>query len=61
MSFTYNLGAGWTKNSGLKKLIVANDKSAAANKLLEYSKAGGRVLPGLLRRRTTERALFIRK
>jgi lysozyme len=61
LSFTYNLGAGWSKNSGLKNLIVANNKPAAANKLLEYSKAGGRVLPGLLRRRKTERELFIRK
>jgi len=61
MSFTYNLGPGWSKNSGLKKLIIANNKPAAANKLLEYSTAGGRVLKGLLRRRTTERELFIRK
>jgi lysozyme len=61
LSFTYNLGAGWSKNSGLKNLIVAGDKTGAANKLLEYSKAGGRVLPGLLRRRKTERDLFIRK
>jgi len=61
LSFTYNLGAGWAKDSGLKKLIVANNKPAAANKILEYSKAGGRVLKGLLRRRTTERELFIRK
>jgi len=61
LSFTYNLGAGWSKNSGLKNLIVAGNKPAAANKILEYSKAGGKVLPGLLRRRTTERALFVRK
>lgn len=61
ISFTYNLGAGWSKNSGLKKLIVEGNDQAAANKILEYSKAGGKVLPGLLRRRTTERALYLRK
>jgi lysozyme len=61
ISFTYNLGTGWSKDSGLKKLIVAGNDQAAANKILEYSKAGGKVLPGLLRRRTTERALYLRK
>jgi len=61
LSFTYNLGPGWSKNSGLKDLIVAGNKASAANKILEYSKAGGRILKGLLRRRQTERDLFIRK
>ena len=61
ISFTYNLGTGWSKDSGLKKLIVAGKDQAAADKILEYSKAGGKILPGLLRRRTTERALYLRK
>lgn len=54
VSFTFNCGAG-----NLKKLVSGRNKDQVARKILEYNKAGGRVLAGLTRRRQAERALFL--
>ena len=55
VSFTFNVGSG-----NLKKLL--NDgkrtKSEISTKMLEYNKGGGIVLPGLVKRRAEEKALF---
>ena len=58
VSFTYNCGAG-----SLNQLIKNGNrtKSQIADALLLYNKAGGHVLPGLTRRRTAERELFLSK
>jgi GH24 family phage-related lysozyme (muramidase) len=64
MSFSYNLGYGWSspsKATGLRKAIINNDYKKFADKLLEYIKAGGRVSPGLIKRRNGERTLFLKK
>jgi lysozyme len=64
MSFSYNLGPGWSsikKDSGLRKAIISNDYQKVANKLLEYNKEGNRVSPGLVNRRNAERTLFLKK
>ncbi len=53
-SFCYNCG-----NGNLQKLVAKRDAAAIAEKLLAYNKAGGKVLPGLTRRREAERALFL--
>lgn len=53
-SFCYNCGAG-----NLQKLVTNRDAAAVANKILEYDKAGGRVLAGLTKRREEEKALFL--
>ena len=53
-SFCYNCG-----NGNLQKLVAGRDAAAIAEKLLAYNKAGGKVLPGLTRRREAERALFL--
>jgi len=60
VSLTYNIGPGWSKTSNLRDLLVAENYTEAANKLLEYSKFKGKTLTGLLKRRKTERELFIR-
>lgn len=54
VSFAFNCGVG-----NLKKLVSGRDQEKVARKMLEYNKAGGRVLAGLTRRRQAERALFL--
>jgi len=61
VSFTYNLGAGALQHSTLLKLVNQGNFAAAAREFLKWNRAGGRVLPGLTRRRQAEEALFIRK
>ena len=53
VSSTFNLGAG-----NLTKLLK-NGLAAAADRILLFDHAGGKALPGLRRRRTAERALFL--
>lgn len=53
-SFCYNCGAG-----NLQKLVAGRSAEEIAEKLLAYNKGGGKVLPGLVRRREEERALFL--
>lgn len=53
-SFCYNCG-----NGTLQKLVSGRDAATVAEKLLLYNKGGGKVLPGLVKRREEERALFI--
>ncbi|PUA41447.1 muraminidase [Pseudomonas protegens] len=59
MSFTYNLGPTNLGSSTLLRLLNAGDYAAAADQFLRWNKAGGRVLPGLTRRRAAERELFL--
>lgn len=57
LSFTYNVGVGAFCRSTLVKKLNAKDYTGACNELLRWDKAGGRVLPGLTKRRKEERAL----
>jgi lysozyme len=59
VSFTFNLGIGNLRRSSLLRHINAGDLDAAANEFKKWNKAGGKVLPGLTRRRLAERALFL--
>lgn len=54
VSFAYNIGS-------IDKLTAGGTRSRQeiADKMLQYNKAGGRVLAGLTRRRQAERALFV--
>lgn len=54
VSFTYNGGPGL-----LASLVRGRSLRQIADALLLYDRAGGRVLPGLTRRRQAERALFL--
>lgn len=59
VSFTYNLGESQVRNGSLDDLIntgaPAEDISA---KWMQYVYAGGRVVPGLMKRRMRELALY---
>jgi len=59
VSFTYNLGAGNLGRSTLLKKLNDRDYGGAAEELLRWNKAGGKVLNGLVRRREAEKALFL--
>ncbi len=53
-SFCYNCG-----NGSLQKLVFDRNAATIAEKMLLYNKGGGKVLPGLARRREEERNLFL--
>ncbi|SEE14291.1 lysozyme [Pseudomonas coleopterorum] len=59
VSFTYNVGEGnFTKSTLLRKLN-AGDTAGAAGQFSRWVHAGGKVLPGLVKRRAAERAMFL--
>lgn len=58
VSFAYNVGLGNFKKSSVLKAVNANDVEAVPRRLALWSKAGGRVLPGLVKRRAAEAELF---
>lgn len=58
VDFVYNLGIGRLQTSTLKRKINAQDWDGAKEQLMLWTKGGGRVLPGLVKRRTAECALF---
>jgi lysozyme len=58
VDFAYNLGTGRLQTSTLKRKINAQDWDGAKEQLMLWTKGGGRVLPGLLKRRTAECALL---
>lgn len=58
VSFAFNLGAGALQSSTLLRLLNSGDYAGAADQFGRWTKAGGRVLPGLVRRREAERRLF---
>jgi lysozyme len=59
VSFAFNCGLGTLQRSTLRQKLLRGDKEGAADELLKYSMAGGKVLKGLLNRRNDERALFL--
>lgn len=58
VSFTFNLGPGNLRSSTLLKKLNAGDRAGAADEFLKWTKAGGKTLPGLVKRREAERALL---
>jgi lysozyme len=59
VSFAFNLGIAAMAGSILVRRHKAGDFAGAANEFPRWNKAGGRVLPGLARRRAAERALYL--
>jgi lysozyme len=59
VSFAFNLGLGALSKSTLLKLFKAGDAKGAADEFTKWKYAAGKVLPGLLKRRIEERALFL--
>lgn len=58
VSFTFNLGCGNFQSSTLLSKLNAGDLGAVCSELARWNKAGGKVLPGLTRRRAAECDLF---
>lgn len=58
LDFTFNLGSGNLHSSTLRKKVNAEDWDAAQIELAKWVRGGGRVLPGLVKRRTAEAALL---
>lgn len=58
VDFAYNLGIGNLAASTLLKKHKAGDHAGAAAEFAKWNKAAGRVLPGLVRRRAAEAALY---
>ncbi|CAH1766962.1 9750_t:CDS:2, partial [Entrophospora sp. SA101] len=58
VSFAFNLGCNTYKKSTLRKKINEGDIEGASLEFGKYIYGGGKILPGLVRRREAERALF---
>ena len=56
--FAYNLGVARYRASTLRKRVDAQDWNAAKEELMKWTRGGGKVLPGLVRRRKAELALM---
>jgi len=59
VSFTYNVGEGNFTASTLLRKLNAGDTAGAAEQFSRWVHAGGKVLPGLVKRRAAERAMFL--
>ena len=58
VDFAYNCGVGNLKASTLRKRVNAGDWEAVPGELCKWVRGGGRVLPGLVRRRQAEAAMI---
>jgi lysozyme len=59
VALAFNVGSGNFQRSTVRQKILREDWEGAAEAFLSWSKAGGKVLPGLVRRRKAEIALFL--
>lgn len=54
VDFVYNLGAGRLQTSTLRRKINAQDWEGSKEQLMLWVRGGGKVLPGLVKRRRAE-------
>ena len=59
VSFSFNVGLGSLQRSTLRMKTNRGDFEGAAAEFMKWTKAAGRVLPGLVKRRQDERAMFL--
>jgi len=59
ISFSYNVGIGTYKKSTVSKLYNSGDFVGACNFLPNYKYAGGKVYPGLVKRRQREKEVCL--
>lgn len=59
VSFSFNVGLGTLQRSTLRMKLNRGDKDGAAEELLKYCMAGGKILKGLQNRRIDEKAMFL--
>ncbi|TXH56941.1 MAG: lysozyme [Desulfurellales bacterium] len=60
VSLAYNIGLGALGKSSVLKRLNAGDRAGAAAAFALWNKGGGKVLPGLVSRRSREAALFLK-
>lgn len=58
VSLVYNIGFGNFKKSTLLKKLNAEEYDDASNEFLKWIRGNGKVMPGLVARRKSEKALF---
>jgi lysozyme len=58
VSFAFNLGLGGVQRSTLRQKVLRGE-AEAADEFLKFTRGGGKVLPGLVKRRQDERSLFL--
>lgn len=59
VSFTFNLGSGNLMRSTLRRKLNKGEYAAVPKELAKWVRSKGKVLPGLVRRRRAEGALFM--
>ena len=59
VSFAFNLGLGGLQRSSVRMCTNRMDNDGAVRGLMKYIKGGGKVLPGLVKRRKDEAALYM--
>jgi lysozyme len=59
VSLAYNIGLGNLQRSQIRMRANRGDIEGAADAFMQWTKAAGRELPGLVKRRKDERALFL--
>ena len=58
IDFSYNLGVARYRASTLRRKVDNQDWEAAKTQLMRWTRGGGKVLPGLVRRRQAEASLL---
>ena len=59
VSFAFNVGLGNLQRSSLRMKTNRGGFEEAAEEFMKWTKAGGRVLPGLIKRRLDEQRLYL--
>lgn len=59
VSFAFNAGLGNLQRSQIRMRANRGDWEGAAEAFMAWTKGGGKVLPGLVKRREAERAMFL--
>lgn len=59
VSFAYNAGLGNFQRSTIRQKILRENWDEAAQAFMAWTKGGGKVLPGLVKRRIAEKELFL--
>lgn len=60
ISFVYNCGEGALRGSGLRRAVNERRWSDVPAEFAKWRMGGGRILPGLVRRRSAESAMFMK-
>ena len=59
VSFAFNAGLGNLQRSTIRMKANRDDWEGAAEAFMAWTKGGGKVLPGLVKRRVAEKELFL--